>query len=435
MSKKFAFKKKISAVVMAGLIATNLFGYTQVYGKQIVTTQQSSITSVQDRSNTQKNARYLDVYFGIKSVPDNITLDFLGKAMSKVSDKEISPQNKKEKELFLQAVKTAVIGAHFEELALTYPKSKIEDTLKDNGIKKVIDSEYAAYVACALDTGLITSEQVIKKEGKSVISKEEAINLLMAVADANGKTRNFIGFSNDQDIYRKLMKAREEFVLFENEKLQKIGEEAVMNKVTTGYNLLCSSYNANFIPELTLRYGHSTTIHATQLIGLLNSEGIVAKVQLEPKVSIFEYLPEWGDVPPATPDYRVQVINENFMLAHSLEYDLVLEFENQKDKLQFDTVVGKYAKKNDSNKDGEGLLFASWWQPLYVSGVEMQDGYKQIYDNVITDGVYSLHPFCLPEKKEDVLKGFKEINPNVQVSQVKIWCNDAFFRYLNQDYQ
>lgn len=60
----------------------------------------------------------------------------------------------------------------------------------------------------------------------------------------------------------------------------------------------------------------------------------------------------------------------------------------------------------------------------------MGEGYKEIYNNVITDGDYSLNPFCLPQDKEAVLKGFEAIDATLEVEQVKIWCNDAFYRYL-----
>lgn len=428
MSKRFRLRSKHVAFLLAAFVGIGSYHYIDVFAKQgqMVETSlsQTQNTEIQN-TETQNNKRYLELYFGMSELPEVISGTFFEDAMNKVSDKTFNELSKEEAVSYIEAVKLAVKAANFEELALGYTKEKIEA----KGLPAEIENEDAAYVACALDTGLI-SETALSSMTQT-ISQEDAINLLMAVADANGNARNFLGYTNEADIYGKLMKACEEAALFENEKLQTIGEQAVMNGVTTGYNLLNTHYSANFIPELTLRYGHSTTIHAAQLIGLLNSEGIVAKVQLEPKTSIFEYLPEWGDVPPATPNYRVEVVNEDLMLAYSLEYDLVLEFETIEDKVRFNDIVETYAKKNDDNPDGEGLLLASWWQPLYVSTVEMSEGYKEIYNNVITDGNYSLNPFCLPEDKEEVLAGLQAIDPSIEVSQVKIWCNDAFYRYLS----
>ena len=42
-----------------------------------------------------------------------------------------------------------------------------------------------------------------------------------------------------------------------------------------------------------------------------------------------------------------------------------------------------------------------------------------------------LNPFSLPEDKEEVLAGLQTIDPSIEVSQVKMWCNDAFYRYLS----
>lgn len=425
MSKRFKVKSKHVAFLLAAFVGISTYNYGDVFAKQDEVIQTSLYQLQTENTETQNNQRYLELYFGINEVPEVISGKFFETAINKVSDKAFNGLSTKDTVTYVEAVKLAVKGANFEELALGYNKEKI----KGKELVAEITAEDAPYVACSLDTGLINKEALSSMN--QTITKEQTINLLMAVAEANGNGRNFLGYTNEADIYGKLVKATEEAALFENEKLQAIGEQAVMNGVTTGYNLLNSHYSANFIPELTLRYGHSTTIHASQLIGLLNSEGIVAKVQLEPKTSIFEYLPEWGDVPPATPNYRVEVVNENLMLAHSLEYDLVLEFESIEDKIRFNDIVETYAKINDDNPDGEGLLLASWWQPLYVSTVEMGEGYKAIYNNVITDGNYTLNPFCLVEDKEEVLKGFKAIDESLEVNQVKIWCNNAFYRYLS----
>ena len=420
MSKKFKLTKTYAALVLSAIIGAQVCATTPTFAKETYTVEQVE-TETTVNSETEKNARYLEVYFDINEIPEVITWDFFGNALSKVTTNTLEHMPQEGAVSYSEAIQYAVMGANFTELANTYTEEKI------NAKGLEAEKEHMKYVACALDTGLIKS--VENKELENTITKEQCINLLMSVADANGKARNFLGYTNESDIYGKLVNAFESATLFENEKLQTIGGEAVLKGITTGYNLLNSKYSANFIPELTLRYGHSTLTHATQLVGLLQSEGIVAKVQLEPKTSIFQYLPEWGPIPPATPNYRVEVVNDELMLANSLEYDLVFEFETQEDKLAFDTLVEKYAKKNDTNQ-GEGLLFASWWQPLYVSSVEMNKGYQKIYNNVIVDGDFSLNPFCLEDDREKVLEGMKAIDETIEVKQVPIWCNDAFYRYL-----
>ena len=109
-------------------------------------------------------------------------------------------------------------------------------------------NEYARYVAAALDTSLITSETAKKVVAEDAFTAEDEISLLMAIANANGDARNYLGMSNDPDIYAKLDQAWNSFILFDDSKLAEIGKEAVQNKVTTGYGLKSAAYSARFLP-------------------------------------------------------------------------------------------------------------------------------------------------------------------------------------------
>ena len=74
-------------------------------------------------------------------------------------------------------------------------------------------------------------------------------------------------------------------------------------------------------------------------------------MQLEPKVSIYEYLLEWGPVPKeATPTYAVKQVKDDLYLTYAIEYDLKLEFDNKEDMIRFDDVINQYAKKNEGNE-------------------------------------------------------------------------------------
>ena len=138
---------------------------------------------------------------------------------------------------WFSAVKAAVAAADYEELALSYPEDKIKDRLEQYGVKMDETNEYARYVAAALDTSLITSETAKKVVAEDAFTAEDEISLLMAIANANGDARNYLGMSNDPDIYAKLDQAWNSFILFDDSKLAEIGKEAVQNKVTTGYGL------------------------------------------------------------------------------------------------------------------------------------------------------------------------------------------------------
>ncbi|MCG3084633.1 hypothetical protein LD028_09250, partial [Anoxybacillus sp. LAT27] len=84
------------------------------------------------------------------------------------------------------------------------------------------------------------------------------------------------------DIVGKLVQAWNESQIIRAEELQKVVDEGLKQNLITGYNLKDTRFDPHFDPERTITYGHSDIVHAIQLIGLLRSEGIQAKVQLEP---------------------------------------------------------------------------------------------------------------------------------------------------------
>lgn len=419
---KSRLKKMLSSFLVAALVCSALIFYPQ-----------ASTTTLAQTTNYQADKEYLTTYFGISSFGSSVSEDEFTEALGKVGNMKKSANTNSVSGI--DALKLSLSAANFEELAITYSAKKAAKNIAKHGISEEVSDKYSNMVACALDTGLVSASTAQELIRNQPINDSLALSLVMSVAEVNGRTRNFLGYSDDTDIYKKINNAWESFNIFENKKLSDIGTKAVENKVTTGFSLRNSSYDANFLPYLTLRYGHSDIKHANQLIGLLNSEGITAKVQLEPKTSVYQYLLDWGPVPPATPTYEVKKINENLYLAYAVEYDLLLEFENINDKRAFDSIILQYSKKSDQNPKGIGMLYGAWWQPLYSSSQEMYGGYKQIYDNVITDENYSLHSFCLPKDKDSVLQKFKELDKTIKVDQPSYWCDDAFYRYLNGDYQ
>ena len=262
------------------------------------------------------------------------------------------------------------------------------------------------------------------------ITAELAITSLMQVINKTSLGSNYLGYSSDPTIYRKIEDSWTSFVLFEDEKFTDIGAKLVQDKKITGYNLKLNSYRADFIADKTMSYGHSNIEHALQLIGLLNSEDLVAKVQLEPKVSTYEYLPEWGPAGEATPKYEVVEVGD-LLLANAVEYDLKLEFSSSQDLIEFEQVINKYAKKNEEN-EGEGLIVESWWQPfLLVSNDEMpEDLFFEIYDLSLSNEEYTLRSVVLKENKDDIESELKKLSDSGQVEAEKKYTNKAFYSYL-----
>ena len=406
------------------------------------TTTSSDITSIPNITGETMEymEEYLKTYFDIDCSKE-FTVDTFKEAMEKVSKEDVEPIQDLNG---LSVIRYGVEAANYKELAMTYKDSKVEERLYFEGLDE--PEENGAYIATALDAGLISNAEARQYIENKPVTKEMAVSLLLQVADANGLGQNYLGYSDDENIDAKLENAWKSFFIYDDEVLSSIGEKIVENKITTGYNLKNEAYNANFLPELTLQYGHSDIKHAHQLVALLNSENIYAKVQLEPKVSIYEYLLEWGPIPESTKTYQVKKFSDDLYLVYALEYDLQLEFETKEDRNAFHSVIETYAKKYDENKDDmTGLIYGAWWQPLYstTASTMNEEEYKEIKDYIVTHDNYSIHTFCLLEDETKVEKNLKQAlkeeikkeENELQLESKTRYVNNAFYRYLQGDYQ
>jgi hypothetical protein len=324
------------------------------------------------------------------------------------------------------AVSIAVRAAGLKELAYTYPTDKVALVLKSlNQSKNGLAKKAAQELAAAADAGLLPTELWSSFKPSKAADTELINTLLGKILVTKGLYKHYIGYVNDADIYAKLSDAFVTSDIIHAPKLQLLVNTALEQNLITGYSLKDSRFNPNFINSLSLIYGHSDLNHAVQLIGLLRSEGLNAKVQFEPKTSAFIYLKEWGDPGPNV----VQIANGNF-ISYAKEYDLEFEFSSKEQKAAFQGAVLAYAKKNV--KDQTGLIASSWFQPLYYSSTELQD-YEVITNNYITDkdSTYTVNPFSLNEDSAKVVAGLKAIDPDAIVTPYKFWVDKPFFNYLH----
>lgn len=378
-----------------------------------------------------KAEEYLQEYYNVEPVEED-SLESVNAALTALGGEALEGEELNEEELIAAGIRLAGL----EELALTY----INDDVPDKAAKKIasigmeVSEEYAPYVACALDLGLLVDED----------GANSASDYLYRCAEIAGKGRRFLGRVSDDDILTKLRSEMESFVLFDEEGLTNLGTEIVLSGATTGYNLKYAGYDAHFLADYTLKYGHDDFQHAQQLIGLLRSEDIDAYIQIEPKVSVYEYMTDWGDPGEPTPTYAVREVTEDRYLCYAVEYDMMLEFDTKEEKEAFHGLIETYAKKYDDSVDEEGnvtekLLAGSWWQPLYSSATEMQnEEFGELIDNVIydADGLYSVHSFSLPENAAAIEEKVAELTPDLSVSPVTIYVNPAFMRYITgEDHQ
>ena len=261
-------------------------------------------------TDAEVNLRYAAEYYGI-TFADEIT----GKAFEEAFG---IADGKGSEELirYSEAAAMAVVAADMEELALTYSPAKSNAVFEALGFEPSEDEKAIInYLAAAIDLGLADPAKIRSNEN---LTPADAANLIAAARSVTGQGRHYLGFTGDSDIYGKLAFAFENHLMPASEELIRLGNKAVREKVTTGYNIRDNRFNSNFESELTICYGHSDLKHALQLVGLLRSEGISALVNIEPKVSAFEYLLDWGPVHEPFPTFFVLEEDENFYIAYAL---------------------------------------------------------------------------------------------------------------------
>ncbi|WGV57654.1 hypothetical protein QIH01_19455 [Brevibacillus brevis] len=358
-------------------------------------------------------------------------------ATTSISEKDLSaktflPASKDSSKLLVwEAVSAAAKAAELKELGYTYSEEKVATALKKAGIsyKKggTLTLQAAQELAVAVDTGLVSANALKSASVEGAVTAELASQLLAKVAEFHGSAKNYLGTIADEEIFGKLAQAWNESQIIKAGELQELVDKGLKQNLITGYNLKDAAFDPHFDPQRTITYGHSDIAHAIQLIALLKSEGVDAKVQFEPKTSAFIYLKEWGE-PVQTADYQVVQIENGNYIAYAKEYDLSLEFDSVEAKKKFQPLVLKYAKRDQ--EDMTGLLKASWWQPLYHSRTELAD-YAVITNNVLKDGRYVVQSFSLNEESPKVVEGFQKLNDKVKVETYKFWVDQPFFHYLN----
>ena len=378
----------------------------------------------------EKAEEYLLSYYGIEPGQE-ITLESVNGMLKAVGGEPIKAEALSDGAVVEAGIKLAGL----DELAQSYLNDAVPDkaakVLEANGI--LTEEEYVPYVACAADLELYAKDTPFDVE-----------TFLYRCLEIAGKGRHYLGRVTDADLMEEMRAVLDSMSIFDNWELDALGTELVMDGIVTGYGLKYAGYDARFLDAYTLKYSHSDYQHAIQLVGLLRSEGMDAYVQVEPKVSIYEYLKEWGTPAAPSPTYAVQQTDNGRYLCYSVEYDLMIEFDSADDKEKFHGLIETYAKKYDDRVDENGdvtakLLAESWWQPLYSSGTPMRNGeFQEMIDNTIYDrtGKYSIHTFTLTEGADAVVDKVGEIAPELTMSPFKVYVNPAFVRYITgEDHQ
>ena len=311
---------------------------------------------------------------------------------------------------------SAIEKLKLQELAKTYPKEKIEKSLKGYKNIKTESSEALSHKAVLVDLN-ITSVEMLNKKNYSTITEY--------VSDFLDNNENSLGNISDKNIFEKvLVKWNDTVPAKDNLLLEKLNV-ALANGLMTGYNLKNINSYANFDKTLSVSYGHNDITHAIQLIALLKSEGVDAKVQLEPKTSAFLHNPNWG-----TPNYDHIILEDGKIVVTPTEYDLKFQFANNNDKIKFTKLVNLYAKKD--SKDQEGLIYKSWWQPFIQT--DKIEGYQMLISHLVKNGDFEANVLTLP-KNSKAFVDFMKKGSDLKVTTQEVWVNPAFYRFMEGDYK
>jgi hypothetical protein len=324
----------------------------------------------------------------------------------------------------LEALLTTLYFVNVDELGYTYPADKVTAALSgwDVGDQAM---ERQQELAAAIDTGLL-GETCQGIDFAAEADAAFANYLIYKTLIFTGNYKHFLGYSNDPDIYNKVYFTWNSFDQVLMPEFQIPANELIKTGVITGYNVKRIDLDPGFDPELTIVYGHSNIAHAIQLIGLLRSEDMEAKVLLEPKTSAYLYLAEWGE-PSPSPEFQVEPLEDGNYIAYAKEYDLAFEFDTKDDMLRFDAIIKAYAKKNE--QDQPGLLFGSWWQPLYSTRIPMDD-YIAVKNTVALGSEVYIQSFSLAEDAEALAADFAAAYPDNTITSWDLWVNVSFYNYL-----
>lgn len=312
----------------------------------------------------------------------------------------------------------SVNNLEMTELSNTYSKEKIERSLKGYKKLKKEKLEELASKAVLVDLQAITVDDLN-------YSKNINLKLENYINDFKDISENSLGNISDKNIIERINRKYSTFKVIEKNSLIDSLNIALAKKLTTGYNIKIKSTYANFNPELSLSYGHNGIKHANQLIALMKSEGLDAKVQIEPKTSAYLHMPDWGE--PATPNI---VMEDGQIVITPLEYDLQFEFKDKADKMKFIQLIDKYAKKDEV--DEKNLIYDAWWQPFLQT--EKIDGFEKLIVNIASEGEYEAYVLTLPEKSDALIKELAK-NKNLKLKTKEVYVNPSFYRFMLGEYK
>lgn len=383
-------------------------------------------------TETSDDAAYLADRFGIE-LPEEVDQDDFTDALTTlVGEVEVPAEIDLDGFSGVEAILRSLYSADLDGLALVVAPDAVSAIVADVPAVADLDAPRQQELAAAVTSGLVDEATVAAFDLAAPVSAELGAYLLVRTLEVTGDGRRFTGLISDADIYERLTEAWESFDQVESPALQDPAVQLIRDGVITGYNLKRVTSIANFDPELTIVYGHSSITHARQLIALLRSLGIDARVQLEPKTSAYLSLAEWGGEPGDTPEDQSELLDDGNWITYAKEYDLAFEFFTTADRDRFDEIIRTSAQRRDS--DDPAWLEGSFLVPLYSARVDLGEGYETVSNHVAWQDQFYLQSFALSDDGGAVTDAFETAFPDARHEVwTDLWVNESFYDYLAEN--
>ncbi len=328
----------------------------------------------------------------------------------------------------IEAIEMLIKLADLEELACTYNASKINSLFHDVINDEMILSDVQLqHLAVAVDLGLVFKGKIRFLDMHSSLTKDFAYHLLFKTTLFVNNKKKFIGYVTEPDIISRLEEKWNSTGMIPNPDIENVMNDLIRKKIISGYHIKMSEELANFDHHLKITYTHDNFKHVKQLVGLIISENIQARINIEKKHSTFIYYNEWD----ITENLSVEPINDKIFLASRLESDIVFEFASPDKKDHFRAVTNDFTKKEYNRT--KNILFQSWYEPLITSDVPM-NSYNRIKEITIQHGSYLILTFVTEETLTKALNKLSECYEKSMIRSRSVWVNDDFYLYLQRDW-
>jgi len=377
------------------------------------------------RDELERNVKFIDVHdSGTDILVISLVSLFGSEALEAQQDDDLSDITRELSNL--EAICLVVSAGGLKELASTYSDAKIERSFDELGLDisgLSLSRKQRQALAVAIDLNLVFPGRLKVMELSAPLERELAFHLLENIHAFRRSSRNYVGYVTEPDIVGKMQERWEKAIKVRSESLEPVLNKALGLHVVTGYQIKNLSDVVHFDVNRKIAYSHSDFKHIKQLIGLLMGEALQAKLQLEPKRASFLFCSEW-DQPESL---HLETIANEITVAHKDEFDLVMEFSAPEHLERFRQIIDACAKRELTSE--RTILYESWYQPLLRLDVPIE-GYKRITDVVLRDREQIAHIYVFQEEAAAKVEWFKNEFPQMEISAVPIWVNDAFFRYL-----